>query len=733
MLERKIETQEPIEQTPQAIFDYIIENVLNDEKLIPFLEATPSVLVIAASQIRTVENNLNILHYMLTRIRKLPSVNILRAFLDKVDQATIDTLMLQSNVQIDTAQPIDITPYESILQRFRIFYESHTIDTDEYRQYETFACTLLEKTSSDTLNELALKTRFNIRVASVKSNIISALLSCGCSKKVIDAFLLPLSKAIIDDMFQEGFLGASHLYSFGCSNKIRLKEILVPIESINIKQSVIAILPYMSDTRLAQIVKNPFDYQKMKELFPPDEEHILRLGYLVQKISYISFLEIISVDNAELFNLIIKRLLVMGEKIQFTSVFLESINSENLAYLLAQHPEIEHDYLQKKSPGLVIINKWMHAKKLAKYLKTTREADAQLTERIVPLLSIYSLLNTHCGFYQAISLIILNFLENDTIYFERITAESKKIDVLDSLPRELATPVEKKKSPLLSLNLNKTTIFSKFPSPSNELKLMRERRSIKSQYTNKSKKILKDAKDSKKLDSGASSSDYMVKFDHYEQQLDQVRRKYQLNYLGVLLTKWGTFKRTESLDLSMPTSLSSSMRLKLIANLYGYQSKDVARDGNCFFHAIADQINEQKIDCNIRVNHKSLRALAIDFIVKHPDDYRDYLDEHERDLDFFISKNIIFGTWVDHIMISALSRALNMTIAIVRSDGSDPTVIKQAEPIATLVIGHEVGYHYQSLVSDPLLPVTKNLQRFIDKALVDYNPEPLIGLASMGI
>lgn len=138
------------------------------------------------------------------------------------------------------------------------------------------------------------------------------------------------------------------------------------------------------------------------------------------------------------------------------------------------------------------------------------------------------------------------------------------------------------------------------------------------------------------------------------------------------------------------------------AQRFGFSCINVAKDGNCFFHAISYQLH---------IPYEQLLAATVDHIINNLDLYKHSIDE---DIDKFIDKFSAGGEWADQVVIQAASRVLKINIAIIRSDGQDPFIIKQAEPFATVYLGYEVGLHYQALqVANPA-NANINIQQYID-------------------
>lgn len=145
-------------------------------------------------------------------------------------------------------------------------------------------------------------------------------------------------------------------------------------------------------------------------------------------------------------------------------------------------------------------------------------------------------------------------------------------------------------------------------------------------------------------------------------------------------------------------------RLKLLheAESWGFQVKEISRDGNCFFHAVADQLRFHRVPELSKMSHIDLRTRTDEHIAKYIDAYRDFIDPGHKD-DAYLNKLNKKGTWPDGLAIFALSRELNVNLVILRSDGKTlPQIIKRPDANApTLYLGWEFGNHYQSLYPKP--------------------------------
>jgi tetratricopeptide (TPR) repeat protein len=172
------------------------------------------------------------------------------------------------------------------------------------------------------------------------------------------------------------------------------------------------------------------------------------------------------------------------------------------------------------------------------------------------------------------------------------------------------------------------------------------------------------------------------------------------------------------------------------AALWGFECKDVPADGNCFFHAV---VHVMKLD------HKELRLQTVQHIRKHLDFYKPFINTDSENAESYYKTAEDYiaylensgnskkpGGWIDHIAILAFSRAFNVTVAIINSDGSEPLVFKRADPDNILYLGREVGLHYLALDTSEEYVPEKFIGDYIEKAHVDdFNKQsPIAKLSS---
>jgi hypothetical protein len=211
------------------------------------------------------------------------------------------------------------------------------------------------------------------------------------------------------------------------------------------------------------------------------------------------------------------------------------------------------------------------------------------------------------------------------------------------------------------------------------------------------------------------------------QELHENPRKCSLitakGYLVVELLKWGLLSEQSAIDEATKRSLAdkektdrSNNNLKKQANSFGFQCHNVAPDGNCFFNAVVDQLKRMDTVAYQTITSQQLREMAVQHLLDHFGSYKESIDE---DPNVFMGKIIQGGEWADHVIIQALSRALNVTFVLILSNSADPTIVRRNDSARTIYLGYEVGWHYQSLIVDTALNPTKNIRDFIQRTGID--------------
>lgn len=150
-------------------------------------------------------------------------------------------------------------------------------------------------------------------------------------------------------------------------------------------------------------------------------------------------------------------------------------------------------------------------------------------------------------------------------------------------------------------------------------------------------------------------------------------------------------------------STKHKIMLEEEAKAYGFECSDTPANGDCFFSAVEQQLSIHAPD----LFHPAydLRAKTVGHIEHYFSEYRGFVEEP----DSYLERLRKSGTWADDVSIRALSRVLNVTLAIINSDGTPPIIIKRPHPRATLYLGYEIDCHYQSLIRRADWQAVKNL------------------------
>lgn len=135
------------------------------------------------------------------------------------------------------------------------------------------------------------------------------------------------------------------------------------------------------------------------------------------------------------------------------------------------------------------------------------------------------------------------------------------------------------------------------------------------------------------------------------------------------------------------------------ARKYDLELIDVERKGDCLFEAVRHQLQSRLPSQNIP-SLQRLRRMACQYIMRNHRDFEGFLVGG--DVASFTQKMMKPGTWADGVVIPALAGALNCVFIIVGSDCRNRVIVPRNATRTTpiLVLGYEVGIHYQSLLGE---------------------------------
>lgn len=135
---------------------------------------------------------------------------------------------------------------------------------------------------------------------------------------------------------------------------------------------------------------------------------------------------------------------------------------------------------------------------------------------------------------------------------------------------------------------------------------------------------------------------------------------------------------------------------------YGLELHNVLNDGNCFFHAVFDQLQTRYPDKLAAlqagwngelINHESLRNIASGALMRMAlnGELEGFVDAPEA----HIEKLSADREWADGLIIASMARVLGLSIVLINNDGAAPTTIN-AGCDQVIFLGYEVGLHFQS-------------------------------------
>jgi hypothetical protein len=156
-----------------------------------------------------------------------------------------------------------------------------------------------------------------------------------------------------------------------------------------------------------------------------------------------------------------------------------------------------------------------------------------------------------------------------------------------------------------------------------------------------------------------------------------------------------------------------------IATQYGFTTKSIVSDGNCLFHAVADQLQSK---LNISPSgaiapYEVLRRIAANHIIENKTLYQKFTVEQTLEaVEKLIEGVDKEGEWAGDEALSVLSRALQLTIVVIQDqDNSEVMSYKPNNSQGTIYLYYKNRNHYESLYGDP----TQELKQKLEKNTAD--------------
>ncbi|CAH1233739.1 NLRP10 [Branchiostoma lanceolatum] len=159
---------------------------------------------------------------------------------------------------------------------------------------------------------------------------------------------------------------------------------------------------------------------------------------------------------------------------------------------------------------------------------------------------------------------------------------------------------------------------------------------------------------------------------------------------------------------------------------------EVPKDGNCMFHAVADQLFRTE---GQSINHMQLRNRAVYFLRDNPyNDNGDHLLAFVPDQNWerYLATMSRDGTWGDHIVLQAMADMFGHDVSIVSSVEAEnyvtiltPSNRTAASAGTPLLLGHYAENHYASLDSSSQLKMNRRRQFPVKKKPAPCREEEL--------
>lgn len=148
-------------------------------------------------------------------------------------------------------------------------------------------------------------------------------------------------------------------------------------------------------------------------------------------------------------------------------------------------------------------------------------------------------------------------------------------------------------------------------------------------------------------------------------------------------------------DLALKESKSFAHQL----SEKGFRIIEIAADGHCLFSSIGCQLDPPK-------DHWELRSLAAKYLSSHRSEYECFIDTEATagtadKFEEYCRKIESTGMWGGQIELETLSRALNLTIIVLQSEGPEICFNSSQEQVIYLSFhrfAFSLGEHYNALV-----------------------------------
>jgi hypothetical protein len=117
-------------------------------------------------------------------------------------------------------------------------------------------------------------------------------------------------------------------------------------------------------------------------------------------------------------------------------------------------------------------------------------------------------------------------------------------------------------------------------------------------------------------------------------------------------------KKHNKLDAKEVASFARALHLE------GFELKEVARDGNCFFRSLCDQLDNHEHD------HEKYRQTVMDYVEAHEDEFSPFMsfgeseEEEDKDFEAYVARMRTDSEWAGQVELIAAAQALRVHIVV---------------------------------------------------------------------
>lgn len=170
-------------------------------------------------------------------------------------------------------------------------------------------------------------------------------------------------------------------------------------------------------------------------------------------------------------------------------------------------------------------------------------------------------------------------------------------------------------------------------------------------------------------------------------------------------------ERLEKLIAEAGPSDQAIEREKIEKKLHGrgLALLDVPADGDCLFHALADQLKRAG-GSNAGKTDGEIRSEVVEYIRGHPDEYAGFVDSDKKEKDAdqgakmaaYCDKMSRKGCWGGDIEINAAANVYGCSITVISADASDIVIGSGNVNLTIAYLKHDLctGEHYNSVIKN---------------------------------